>query len=90
MDSTLEAVASDKKDMKQYQDRQRGAFTVLIVGAGAVGAAIDKAVTYLATRWGLQGENWTRQESSLSKTARIAPESPMMMAAAYGPLVGKH
>lgn len=53
MDSTLEAVASDVKDMKQYQDRQRGAFAVLIVGAGAVGAAITKVVTYLATKVGI-------------------------------------
>lgn len=53
MDSTLEAVASDVKDMKQYQDRQRGAFAVLIVGAGAVGAAITKVVTYLATKLGI-------------------------------------
>lgn len=53
MDSTLDAVASDVKDMKQYQDRQRGAFAVLIVGAGAIGAAITKAVTYLATKVGI-------------------------------------
>lgn len=53
MDGTLDGVASDVKEMKQYQDRQRGAFAVIIIGAGAIGAAITKVVTYIATKAGV-------------------------------------
>lgn len=53
VEATLDDVASDVKSMKQYQDRQRGAFAVIIIAAGAIGAAITKMVAYIATKAGV-------------------------------------
>ena len=52
MDGTLDTVADNVSQMKSYQDRQRGAFAVIIIAAGSIGAAITKAATYLATKAG--------------------------------------
>lgn len=53
MDSTLDGVASDVREMKSYQDKQRGAIAVLMIVAGTIGAAITKGITYLATKAGM-------------------------------------
>jgi hypothetical protein len=53
MESTLDGVASDVSEMRSYQDRQRGAFAVIIITAGAIGAAVTKAAGYLAAKAGI-------------------------------------
>lgn len=53
MDTTLDTVADNVSQMKSYQDRQRGAFAVVIIAAGSIGAAITKVISYLAAKAGV-------------------------------------
>lgn len=53
VDKKVDIIGDNVAQLKTYQDRQRGALAVIVITAGAIGAALTKVAGYLAAKAGI-------------------------------------